>query len=367
LDQPELGVDVGPGEIGDPTAPQVGQRFYCLDIPGKRPLMVPLPGRRSHVRHRSRSHITFHFPKNQIVARLYLSEIRAQQLAVKLRQHAHMGTVAERLHRFIERGVNRAFAANLGIKIIHGAVVPGQAAGAFNRLPALVPQVLRGRITEWLVKAVAEHLQKHAQEFIAAADNPADGVTLVIVLHNPPGFRELGEALKARGVSLTTLRLPPGEPTVALRVHPATNMPDLQKAIRVQLQRQVVQAAARLADLDDLASSAAWHNLEQYLGLSIRRHLYTVVTQLVREGESLQAAFSAAKSPADLADVRHQLLNFRNRYARVEMTLMFFADAINTRTSPKMSGYLKACDILAYRSMSMLLDQLRKPTPNALS
>jgi hypothetical protein len=221
LDQPELGRDAGPGETGDPTAPQVGQRFYYLEIPGKRPLMVPIPGGRTHVRHRSRSRIIFHFPKNEIIARLYLSEIRAQQIAVKLRQHAHMGTVAERLRRFIERGVNRAFAANLGrLKIIHGAVIPGRPVDALNRLPSLVPQVLRGRVTEWLVKGVADHLQKHAQEFIRAADDTADGVTLVVILENPPGFRQLGEALKGQGISLSTLKLGDGDPTVKLRVYP---------------------------------------------------------------------------------------------------------------------------------------------------
>ena len=147
-------------------------------------------------------------------------------------------------------------------------------------------------------------------------------------------------------------------------------MADLQAAIKAQLSRQVIhwtKAARGFADLDDLASPAAWHSLERYMGLSIRRHLSTVVTQLVREGDLLQAALAAAVSPADLLTVRRQLLNFRNRYTRVEMTLVFFADAINTRTNPKISGYLKACDILAYRSMAMLLDQLGKPTPSALS
>jgi hypothetical protein len=221
LDQPELGRDAGPGETGDPTAPQVGQRFYYLEIPGKRPLMVPMPGGRTHVRRRSRSRIILHFPKNEIIARLYLSEVRAQHTAVKLRQHAHMGTVADRLRRFIDRGVNRAFAANLGhLKIVHGTVIPGQPVDALNRLPSLVPQVLRGRITEWLVKGLTDHLQKHAQEFIKAADNTTDGVTLVITLENPPGFRELGEALKGKGISLATLKLPEGDPTVKLTIYP---------------------------------------------------------------------------------------------------------------------------------------------------
>jgi hypothetical protein len=147
-------------------------------------------------------------------------------------------------------------------------------------------------------------------------------------------------------------------------------MGDLQAAVKTQLSRQVIHwtaAARRLLDLDDLASPTAWHGLERYLGLSIRQHLTTVVTQLVHEGDLLQAALAAAASPADMMTLRSQLLVFRDRYGRVETTLMFFADAINTRTNPKISGYLKACDILAYRSMALVLDQLGKPVPSALT
>ena len=147
-------------------------------------------------------------------------------------------------------------------------------------------------------------------------------------------------------------------------------MAELQAAIKTQLNRQVIhwtKAAQRLADLDDLASPAAWQGLERYVGLSLRQHVTKVVAQLVREGDLLQAALAAAVSPAELLAVRRQLLTFRNRYERVETTVDFFADAINTRTNPKVSGYLKAYDILAYRSMALLLDQLGKPVPSALS
>lgn len=147
-------------------------------------------------------------------------------------------------------------------------------------------------------------------------------------------------------------------------------MTDPQAAVKAQLDRQVAhwaKATARLQDLDDLASPAAWSHMERYLGLSIRRHLSAVVSQLDREAVVLQAALAAARSAADLWAVRRQLLVFRHRFTRVETTLDFFADAINTRTQPKIAGYLKACDILAHRSMAQLLDQLGKPTPVALT
>lgn len=147
-------------------------------------------------------------------------------------------------------------------------------------------------------------------------------------------------------------------------------MTDPDLALRTQLARQVAHwsaAAARLEELDDLASPAAWASLERYLGLAIRQHLTACVKRLNRESASLQAAFDAASSTAALSAVRRQLLAFRRFYLRVETTLDFFADAINTRTSPNIAGLMKACDTLAHRSMAQLLDQLGKPTPVALT
>jgi len=106
------------------------------------------------------------------------------------------------------------------LKIIYGAVIPGQAWSALSRLPSLVLQDFRGRLTEWIMKALANNLHKHAQEFIRAADDTKDGVTIALTLENPPGFRQLGEALKGKGVSLANLKVPEGEPTVKLSIYP---------------------------------------------------------------------------------------------------------------------------------------------------
>jgi hypothetical protein len=137
-----------------------------------------------------------------------------------------------------------------------------------------------------------------------------------------------------------------------------------------QVARQVAHwtaAAARLGNLDDLASPAAWSSLELYLGLSVRRHLAGIVRRLNHEAGLVQTALGAAASPADVAAVRRRLQAFRKLYLRVETTLDFFGTAINTRTSPAVAGIMKACDILAHRSMAQLLDQLGRPTPVALT
>ena len=75
----------------------------------------------------------------------------------------------------------------------------------------------------------------------------------------------------------------------------------------------------------------------------------------------------AAQSPTAAAEVRRKLLAFRHQYLRTETTLDFFADAINGRTNPQVAALLRACDTLAHRSMSQLLDQIGKTTPVALT
>ena len=112
-----------------------------------------------------------------------------------------------------------------------------------------------------------------------------------------------------------------------------------EQRLDAQIERQVehwVLAAARL-DLDDLASPEAWSRLERYLGLSLRKHLTGVIDRLAPRGRVLtRVAPRGAKPDRAAPSVRRRLLAFRRRYLRAETTLDFFADAINTRTSPHM-------------------------------
>ena len=87
-------------------------------------------------------------------------------------------------------------------------------------LPSVALQVFRGRLIEWAVKAVADHLKQRAEEFTKAAQDTADGVTLVITLENPPGFPQLREALKAKAVSIASLNIPDGAPGVKINIFP---------------------------------------------------------------------------------------------------------------------------------------------------
>jgi hypothetical protein len=141
------------------------------------------------------------------------------------------------------------------------------------------------------------------------------------------------------------------------------------QAIRAQVERQIGHwslAASRLA-LDDLAAPEAWSRLEQYLGLSLRRHLQGVIDRVRRAAEVLATMSRAAQTPSELGDVRRRLLAFRTEFLRAETTLDYFADAIATRTNRESAALLRACDSLAYRSMAQILDQIGQPTPVVLT
>jgi hypothetical protein len=140
-------------------------------------------------------------------------------------------------------------------------------------------------------------------------------------------------------------------------------------AIRVQIDRQIYHWASAVArlKLDDLASPEAWGRLEQYLGVALRRHLTKIIDRLQREVDALAALQRTAYSITALADLRRRLLNFRRQYTRTEITLDYFTDAINTRTTPRMAAMMRACDVLAHRSMTQLLDPLGLQTPPVLT
>jgi len=126
-------------------------------------------------------------------------------------------------------------------------------------------------------------------------------------------------------------------------------------------------AALRLGALEDLASSHAWQSLERYLGIVLRQNLAAAVDRLQKQAAALQAQWNAASTLEDIAQVQRMLWNFRGRYQRTEILLDFYADALNTRTNPTTATLLRACDVLARRSMSHVLDQLGYTTPPVLT
>jgi hypothetical protein len=81
----------------------------------------------------------------------------------------------------------------------------------------------------------------------------------------------------------------------------------------------------------------------------------------------LQAELQAAETIGDLDNVRLLTVRFRRKYLQAETALDFYGDAVNTRTSPKTAALLRACDILAGRSLEQVLQPLGQPVPPVLT
>ena len=126
-------------------------------------------------------------------------------------------------------------------------------------------------------------------------------------------------------------------------------------------------ATVGLQDAENFASAAAWHSLEGYLGLALRRHLGEAAERLQREADVLDAELRAAFSAAQLEELRVRVIAFRRRYLQVETALEFYGDAVNSRTSPRLAGLLRACDALALMSMQKVLEPLGRPVPPILT
>ena len=98
----------------------------------------------------------------------------------------------------------------------------------------------------------------------------------------------------------------------------------------------------------------------------MRERLTEAVLRLRPIAAALRHELDDAQTVDDLEKVRRRLLDFRRRYARVETAVDFYADAINTRTSREVAALLRACDVIAGRSMAIILGPLGKSTPPVL-
>lgn len=195
LGKPGLGRPLRPGSDIRTVAP--GQRVFHL-VTSRRPVTVAGAMGRRRVRRLVRVDVTLDTTRDQVKVCVFLSEVKAQRLAVRLRRQSHVGTLAVGFHGLLGRRLPPILHGRRPrrLRIVHPAVPPGAASAAvLDRLPAAVPQVFAARLQEWLTGAFSEFVKTQAQKFLSASEDPADGVTLVFTLGHPPGLKEIGDLL----------------------------------------------------------------------------------------------------------------------------------------------------------------------------
>jgi hypothetical protein len=224
LGEPGLGREVPDRYLNEVTTPPaVGQRFYYLEINGARPQVVATPGGTPALRQPSEVNLLLDFPRGQMRIFLFLSEAKAQEVAVKVRQGAPIGVMMALLRPMLESGLSAAISGGMHrrVKVIHSAVVAGDAQRqALKWLPQIVREQLEAKLAGWVGRGLSEELPRRAQELVAATESDADGVTLAVTLTNPPGLPKVGRVLGGEPVVLRSQWFSDEMPDADLRITP---------------------------------------------------------------------------------------------------------------------------------------------------
>jgi hypothetical protein len=224
LQQPKLGRNV-PGEfLSSRRSIAIGGRFYFLEIAGARPVTVMTAGQaRPAVRRSSQVNVTLDFPKDEFRVFVYLSEADAQEIAGKIRKQ-DLTSVLMLAKRVYEAGVNAALGGEIHrhVKILTEALPQEQLFGRqLRQLAGDVRKRLMDKVVAWIGKALTDYLKAGAGELVAAADDPADGVTIIVQIGNPPGAPLVRRLLRGEGIGIGALgdlgSLFKGEPKLAVK------------------------------------------------------------------------------------------------------------------------------------------------------
>jgi hypothetical protein len=146
-----------------------------------------------------------------------------------------------------------------------------------------------------------------------------------------------------------------------------TAIPDrVSLGLRSQLLRQLNHwegAAERLDDFEASASPDAWAHLEKYVGVTLRGGLKAAREQLKREAVAVRASFNAVRSRPDLERLADQVALLRKRYLQTELLVDFYVAAVRARANPEVGLQLRACDVMADRTVRGALEPLAMKTP----
>jgi hypothetical protein len=211
--EPALGRPVDQQFLARRGRIKVGQRFYFLEIPGARVRQIKrtsLPGLRPA--RSSHPKIVLDFPKRELRVFLYFSEADAQQVAAQLRQKASPTAVISLLKTLHEGMLRRVLTSHpsSALKIIHEAVPTEQLAIPMaGNIVKLVGGKLSAKVREWVAtvlgREVTQNYERVTTDFVSAASNEADGVTLQITFQGPPILEQLRSVIRGGLTALPRL------------------------------------------------------------------------------------------------------------------------------------------------------------------
>ncbi|MBI4900957.1 MAG: hypothetical protein HY829_10825 [Actinobacteria bacterium] len=179
LGEPGLGADVDPRFTRDRSLVAAGQRFFYLQLPyaGGGGVAVSTP---------SQAFVTIDARAGRDLIRLsiYLSEADAQAIASRARQHNTTAFVIA-LRAAVGAAVNSLrISPRTRVKVLREVSAEAPAAAAAGVASKIIEKIV-DRLVDAAIRLAMDYAKAKADEFVRAADNPANGVSVLITFPIP--------------------------------------------------------------------------------------------------------------------------------------------------------------------------------------
>jgi hypothetical protein len=212
--EPGLAAD-GAGEAAeDPLTPEVGDRFYFLEVKAPRRTALAVAGHGRVRRRPTQVRLALNPGTSGLTVRMYLSERRAQEFAARINRGGGAPITGELaalatglIDRVLGGGTPRRLRLGPG-----GFFGPSRHRALRQRLMQMAsvikPMQLGGKISGWLSGAMSGS-PTFAADFAKAAGDQRTGVTIVAVMNGVQGLSALADLLSGKA-------MPAGQPVPAL-------------------------------------------------------------------------------------------------------------------------------------------------------
>lgn len=202
--EPRLGRDVSKPYLLSPRRIAVGQRFVVLVPQAGRPA-GPAGGSAAprRVGRTSQVNLTLNVPASQAQIYIHLNETDTQAIASSMRRGESVTPAIVLLKKIYVATLRSMLSGNAGrhVKVVHETAAGEDFAGkVLSAVGAQLLEKIAGKIIDWVGAALSEYLTRQRQDFLTAADKPANGVTIIVIARHNAMMQVLNKALRGDAV-----------------------------------------------------------------------------------------------------------------------------------------------------------------------
>ena len=236
--EPGLGRDTAAKFLRSSRHIAVGQRFVVFEPSGWRPWPSP-PGRGAPAKltdvpvpasprpapqpggaRVSQVNLTLDIPQETARVSIFLNEGDTQAVAASIRRGEPVTPVLVLLRKIYVASLRTMLSGNARrhVKLVHEAAAGMESEGVLGTIGEAILKKIVDKLIDWVGSALSDYFTRRSQEFIAAAANPADGVTIILTLRHSSLMQVISKALRGdsagAGLALTRALLTPVDVTL---------------------------------------------------------------------------------------------------------------------------------------------------------